>query len=42
MNASFWHQKWEQSDIAFHESKVNTLLINLNSSVNENLTPSKM
>lgn len=27
MNASFWHQKWEQGDIAFHESEVNTLLI---------------
>ncbi|SFL29077.1 thiopurine S-methyltransferase [Nitrosomonas aestuarii] len=27
MKASFWHQKWEQGDIAFHESEVNTLLI---------------
>jgi len=27
MKASFWHQKWERGDIAFHESEVNPFLI---------------
>ncbi len=27
MDASFWHQKWEQNDIAFHESVANPLLV---------------
>ena len=27
MDASFWHQKWEQGDIGFHENEVNPLLI---------------
>ena len=27
MEASFWHQKWEQRDIGFHESEANPLLI---------------
>lgn len=27
MKANFWHQKWEQGDIGFHESAVNPLLI---------------
>lgn len=27
MEASFWHQKWEQRDIGFHESEVNPLLV---------------
>ena len=27
MEASYWHQKWEQKDIGFHESEVNPLLI---------------
>lgn len=26
MEASFWHQKWEQGDIGFHESEVNPFL----------------
>ena len=27
MDASFWHQKWERGEIAFHESAVNPLLM---------------
>jgi thiopurine S-methyltransferase len=27
MDASFWHQRWETSDIAFHESEANPLLV---------------
>ena len=27
MDASFWHQKWEKNDIAFHESEANLLLV---------------
>lgn len=27
MEASYWHQKWEQKDISFHESEANPLLI---------------
>lgn len=27
MDASFWHQRWEKNDIAFHESTVNPLLV---------------
>ena len=27
MDASFWHQRWEKNEIAFHESKANPLLV---------------
>ena len=27
MDASFWHQKWEKEDIAFHENEANPLLV---------------
>jgi len=27
MDPSFWHQKWEKNEIAFHESKANPLLV---------------
>ena len=27
MDASFWHQRWEKSEIAFHQSKANPLLV---------------
>ncbi len=27
MEASFWHQKWERSEIAFHESEANPFLV---------------
>jgi thiopurine S-methyltransferase len=27
MDAGFWHQRWEQNEIAFHESKANSLLV---------------
>jgi thiopurine S-methyltransferase len=27
MDAGFWHQRWEKSEIAFHESKANPLLV---------------
>jgi thiopurine S-methyltransferase len=27
MEASFWHQRWEENNIAFHESEVNPLLV---------------
>lgn len=27
MEASFWHEKWENKQIAFHESKVNPILV---------------
>jgi thiopurine S-methyltransferase len=27
MDASFWHKKWEQNDIAFHEGEANPLLV---------------
>jgi thiopurine S-methyltransferase len=27
MDASFWHQRWEKNEIAFHESKTNPLLV---------------
>ncbi|MDF0643939.1 MAG: thiopurine S-methyltransferase [Nitrospira sp.] len=27
MDPSFWHQRWEKNEIAFHESKVNPLLV---------------
>lgn len=27
MEASFWHQKWERGDIAFHESEANLFLV---------------
>ncbi len=26
MQASFWHQRWEENDIGFHESEANSLL----------------
>lgn len=28
MDASFWHQKWESNDIAFHQAEANSLLVN--------------
>lgn len=28
MEPTFWHQRWEKNEIAFHESKANPLLIN--------------
>ncbi len=28
MDASFWRQKWEENNIAFHESEANPLLVN--------------
>ncbi|MGB8700451.1 MAG: thiopurine S-methyltransferase [Thermosynechococcaceae cyanobacterium] len=27
MEASFWHQRWSNNDIAFHESEVNPLMV---------------
>jgi thiopurine S-methyltransferase len=27
MDASFWHQKWEKGDIAFHNKEANSLLV---------------
>ena len=27
MQASFWHQKWDEGEIAFHESQANSLLV---------------
>jgi len=27
MEASFWHQKWERGDIAFHEGEANQFLV---------------
>lgn len=27
MDPSFWHQRWEKNEIAFHESKANPLLV---------------
>ena len=27
MHANFWHEKWEQNDIAFHEREANPLLV---------------
>jgi len=27
MEANFWHEKWEQGDIGFHQSQVNPLLV---------------
>ncbi|WP_055076747.1 thiopurine S-methyltransferase [Pseudanabaena sp. 'Roaring Creek'] len=27
MDASFWHQKWEKNDIAFHNREANSLLV---------------
>jgi thiopurine S-methyltransferase len=27
MDASFWHQRWEKNDVAFHESEANPLLV---------------
>lgn len=27
MDASFWHQKWESNDIAFHQAEANPLLV---------------
>jgi len=27
MDASFWHQRWEKNEIAFHQSKANPLLV---------------
>jgi thiopurine S-methyltransferase len=27
MDAGFWHQRWENNEIAFHESKANPLLV---------------
>ena len=27
MDTSFWHQRWEKNEIAFHESKANPLLV---------------
>jgi thiopurine S-methyltransferase len=27
MDANFWHQKWEQNDVAFHEREANPLLV---------------
>lgn len=27
MDASFWHQRWEKNEIAFHESQTNPLLV---------------
>lgn len=28
MDASYWHQKWENNQLGFHESEVNPLLVN--------------
>ena len=28
MEPSFWHQRWEKNEIAFHESKANPILVN--------------
>jgi thiopurine S-methyltransferase len=28
MEPTFWHQRWEKNEIAFHESKANPLLVN--------------
>ncbi|MFC6634745.1 thiopurine S-methyltransferase [Microbulbifer taiwanensis] len=28
MDASFWHQKWQNNEIAFHEGRANTHLVN--------------
>jgi len=27
MDANFWHRKWEESDISFHQNEVNPLLV---------------
>src|SRR5690242_21031152 len=27
MDASFWHQRWEKNEIAFHQTKANPLLV---------------
>ena len=27
MDANFWHKKWEESDISFHQNEVNALLV---------------
>ena len=27
MDASFWHQRWRENDIAFHKSEANPLLV---------------
>lgn len=27
MDASFWHQKWEQGDISFHKNEINPFLV---------------
>ncbi|HKO31200.1 MAG TPA: thiopurine S-methyltransferase, partial [Nitrospiraceae bacterium] len=27
MDPSFWHQRWEKNEIAFHESKANPVLV---------------
>ncbi len=27
MDASFWHQRWEKNEIAFHERQANPLLV---------------
>ena len=27
MDSDFWHQKWEQGEIGFHESQVNPVLV---------------
>ncbi len=27
MEASFWHQKWKENDIGFHQGRVNSLLV---------------
>ena len=27
MDPSFWHQRWEKNEIAFHEGKANPLLV---------------
>lgn len=34
MQASFWHQKWENNQIGFHENEVNPLLIRHFSALN--------
>ncbi len=31
MNASFWHQKWEKNEIAFHQNEANPLLVKYSS-----------
>lgn len=36
MEASFWHERWEQREIGFHEKEVNTFLVDYISSAGPN------